>query len=212
MSQYLEPVTGLPPKITALLIISMLIASAISIGVSPSLIPESYSWLTHSISESAAQGLTWAWVTRSGFLLFGFAVLWLTLSYRSYWGRTAYYFHLMFGLFMVATAAYSHKPWLISEPYDVIEDLLHSITSTGMGFAFALGVLSRLLQRQHNQHENKALDIMAILASFLLPILSIQLTAYGGLLQRAMFVIAYIWYGNEALKLSQTIKINYPGK
>ena len=165
--------------------------------------PEGYSWLSHAISESAAQGLEWAWVTRSGFLLFGFSVIWLSICSRRHWGRAAYYFHMLFGLFMVATAAYSHKHWLISKPYDEIEDLLHSVTATGMGFAFALGVLARLFERQGNQRGRKFLDFIAIIASFLLPLLGLQLSALAGVLQRVMFVIAYIWYGNESLILSR---------
>jgi sulfite exporter TauE/SafE len=203
MSFLLKPVTGLSLKTTSFIILSMFIGSVVCICVSPTLMPEDYSWLSHSISESAAQGLSRAWVTRSGFLLFGFGVLWLSICSRRHWGRAAYYFHILFGLFMVATAAYSHKHWLISEPYDEIEDLLHSVTATGMGFAFALGVLARIFQRQVNQQGRKFLDLTAIIASFLLPLLGLQFSAYAGLLQRAMFVIAYIWYGNESLILSR---------
>ena len=208
MSSLLEPVTRLSLKTSSYIIISMLIGSAVCIGISPALMPQDYSWLSHSISESAAQGLSWAWVTRTGFLLFGFAVLWLSICYRFHWGRAAYYFHMLFGLFMVATAAYSHKHWLTAEPHDAIEDLLHSVTATGMGFAFALGVLARFFGRNKNQQGRRLLDLIAIIASFVLPLLGLQLSAYAGLLQRFMFAIAYIWYSQESMLLTHTKAVN----
>lgn len=56
-------------------VLLLLALSAVLILVAPVMMPDSYSWVSNYISESAAQNVTDAWVARLGFLLFGFAVL-----------------------------------------------------------------------------------------------------------------------------------------
>ena len=80
-------------------------------------------------------------MARLGFLLFGLGVLWLAASPVRGWGAWASLVHGCFGVMMLGTAAFSHRPWLPDVPFDPIEDLLHSATATGMGFAFAVGVV-----------------------------------------------------------------------
>lgn len=198
------PVNG----VTFLAIVLMLAASAICVFVAALVMPDGYSWRSHVISESAAQGLNRAWVARLGFVLFGFAVLWLSISLRSVWARGAYWCHLVFALFMVSTAVFSHKPWLGEIAYDPLEDLLHSITATGMGFAFSFGVLMRLLQREKSALRNKMFDIVAIGSAVMLPAIGGAEPQVVGLAQRLLFLIAYVWYGNEALSIARATRSN----
>ena len=177
----------------------LLIVSAICIVAAPLAMPPGYSWLSHSISESAAQGLRHAWIARFGFMLFGLGVLWLAQVRRATWARGVYWMHLAFAVFMLGTAAFSHKPWLAGVPSDPVEDFLHSLTATGMGFAFAFGVMVRLLQRRKGEHLPKAIDLVAILAATLLTPIGGAVPGIAGLLQRLMFAVAYLWYGHEAL-------------
>jgi hypothetical protein len=51
--------------------------------------PESYDWIEHTTSESAAQGVEGAWLARLGFLSFGLAVLWLSTGIKQTWARGA---------------------------------------------------------------------------------------------------------------------------
>ena len=113
-------------------------------------------------------------------------------------GAGTYWGHLAFGLFMVSTAAFSHRPWLTEAPFDEFEDVLHSITATGMGFAFAFGVVIRLLQRERGDNPRKIFDAVAIVAATALPLMGDLWPAYGGLTQRVLFLVAYLWYGAEA--------------
>ncbi|MFN0299590.1 MAG: DUF998 domain-containing protein [Burkholderiales bacterium] len=129
-------------------VVLLLAASATCLLTAPLSMPDSYSWLTNAISESAAQGLQSAWIARLGFVLFGCGVLWLAGSLKMVWARGTYWVRIAFGVCMVGTAAFSHKPWLANVPFDPFEDLLHSVTATGMGFAFSFGVVARLLQRK----------------------------------------------------------------
>ncbi|MCG6872923.1 MAG: DUF998 domain-containing protein [Gammaproteobacteria bacterium] len=197
--QLLQPATRLGPAIVRSVIIALLLSSAACIFLAPLAMPGGYSWLYHSISESAAQGLRHAWIARMGFLLFGLAVLWLALQRRPHWARGTYWMMLVFAVCMFGTAAFSHKPWLPGAPVDAMEDLLHSVTATGMGFAFTLGVVARWLQRGPDQPRSRRFDLAAILAATLLVPVGGALPAVGGLLQRLMFAVAYLWFGHEAL-------------
>jgi hypothetical protein len=195
----LSPAEPGNPKVTAVSILSLLLLSAAALLAAPWLMPPGYSWLTHTTSQSAAQGLEGAWLARLGFILFGLAVVWLTSFKAPVWARTAVWFHLAFGVCMVGTAAFSHQPWLAGVPFDPVEDFLHSLTATVMGFAFAFGVVVRFWQRGAADRAGRLLDVTAVAAATILPILMTTQPEIIGLLQRAMFFIAYVWYGREAL-------------
>jgi hypothetical protein len=173
----------------------------LALGAAPAFLPAGYDWIAHTTSESGAQGVAGAWVARSGFLSFGLAVLALGRLARDSWWPSAVRLHMGFGVAMVATAAYSHRPWSADVPFDRVEDLLHSVAATGMGFAFAGGVLMRLGQRRTLRLPGTGLDLVAMLASVLLPVSMSAFPLWDGLLQRAMMLVAYAWYAREALRL-----------
>jgi hypothetical protein len=68
-------------------VLACLAASAAALAVAPILMPTSYSWVAHTTSESAAQGVPGAWLARLGFVTFGFAVLAVAGLARHLWGR-----------------------------------------------------------------------------------------------------------------------------
>ena len=183
-------------------ILTLLLLSATAIAVAPLAMPEGYSWISNAISESAAQGQERAWVARLGFLLYGFAVLWLVLLARGIWGRWGSFFLGTFGVMMLSTAAFSHKPWQTGVAYDAFEDLLHSITATGMGLAFAIGVVAVSIRRGARWETARILDFLAVGASFTLPLGMSAWPAVGGALQRLLFLIAYIWFATETSRRS----------
>lgn len=125
-------------------------------------------------------------------------MLWLSSVFATVWARAAVWLHASFGVFMVATAAFSTRPWMAGAPFDPFEDGLHSFAATAMGFSFAFGVLARLLQRGKEGAPGRAFDAVAVAAATAIPLLMTQLPALDGLLQRLMFLTAYLWYGNEA--------------
>lgn len=175
----------------------LLAIAAASLLAAPVFMPASYSWLAHTTSESGAQGVAYAWVARLGFLAFGLAVLWLAAVSRTVWANAALWRHVAFGVFMTATAAFSHRAWIATAAFDPIEDALHSFTATAMGFAFALGVLARLLQRARRNEPGRAFDAVALAAATALPLLMAGLPNMDGLLQRLMFLVAYVWCARE---------------
>ncbi len=182
-------------------ILFLLLGSALFIFMAPSFMPLGYSSLQHSISESAAQGLNFAWIARLGFLLFGVAVWSLAVTQHTLWNRVPRACFVTFALCMLGTAAFSHKPWLPNVPFDETEDILHSITATLMGFAFSFGVLFRLLRRQTAEKLHRLFDILNILAAVVIPLLGVYFESISGLVQRLLFILAYLWFAFETITL-----------
>ena len=182
-------------------IVLLLVFSALALSVAPVMMPDGYSWITHTTSESAAQNLEGAWLARLGFLLLGMAVTWLAGASKTTWALGAYWMHLSFAVFMLSTAVFSHQPWLSGVAFDPMEDMLHSITATAMGFAFSFGVLFRLMQRWQIERRVDIVDAIALLSAILIPFAMLFLSDLAGLMQRGMFLVAYLWYVKEALVL-----------
>ncbi len=186
----------------ALGVLSALLAGALALLLAPLALGPSYDWTIHTTSESAAQATSGAWVARTGFVAFAVAVGALVL--RPTWELAARVFHSVFAICMVGVSIYSSKSWDPLVPFDATEDLLHSIAATVMGFAFAAGVVSVLVRRTSDWRDG-AFDVLAVVASVTIPL---AMTVNGwphGLLQRAMFGIAMVWYGREALHRSRPI-------
>jgi len=179
--------------------VACFVLSGLALGLAPLLMPESYSWVSNTTSESAAQALEGAWLARLGFLIFGLAVLWLSALAAESWGRVGSAFHRTFGILMLATAVFSHRPLALNASFDHTEDLLHSTATTVMGFAFAFGVLAVMVVSHRRSTRKRVLDSIAIAASVVIPLGMVVWGDYAGMLQRLMFLVAYIWYGGEAL-------------
>ena len=201
LPRFLEPFDKPLFRFNAIGILCSLMISASCLLLAPGLMPESYSWIMHTTSESAAQGVEGAWIARLGFITFGLGVLWLTACLRATWGRLALLLHAAFGGFMVATAAFSSRSWDTSLPFDRIEDVLHSVTASGMGLAFTVGVLLIFFQRSRTKRLRRAIDCAAFVAATLIPLSMAIWGDIDGVLQRIMFLIAYVWYAGEAVYL-----------
>lgn len=180
----------------------LLVASLLALLLAPTQMPAGYSWLRHTTSESAAQGTPGAWLARLGFLLFGLGVLCIADRQRERWAAPVRWMHTGFGVLMMATAVFSTRPWLPDISYDAVEDTLHSITATAMGFAFAIGVALGLPHRGEAT-AGRLLDLVAIAAAVTIPLAMSAFPEWAGLLQRGMFLIAYAWYGYELLQGSR---------
>ena len=182
--------------------------SAAALAAAPALMPPSYSWVSHTTSESAAQGVGGAWLARTGFVLFGLSVILLATSRRQRWGSWATALHTGFGALLIAAAVFSHRPWTAGEDFDRVEDVLHSVAATSMGFAFVGGVVLTALRRSRGDTWPRALDIMALAASVAVPLSMATRPDIEGVLQRLMFVVAYAWYGAEAVRATRDRRPN----
>jgi putative copper export protein len=184
-------------------VLTGLAASAVALATAPALMPPGYSWVSHTTSESAAQGVQGAWLARIGFVLLGLSVVLLAMIRRQRWGPWATALHASFGALLIAVAAFSHRPWMAGEDFDRVEDILHSIAATAMGFAFVGGVVVTALMRSRGDAWPRAFDIMAVAASVAIPLGMAARPDIEGVLQRLMFVVAYAWYAAEAVRATR---------
>lgn len=81
---------------------ALLMLSVVCLTLAPTLMPDSYSWVQHTTSESAAQGVAGAWMARLGFVAFGGGVLALAVLRRERWGLAATALH---GAFVLSASA-----------------------------------------------------------------------------------------------------------
>ena len=174
----------------------MLVVSAICLGLAPLLMPNSYSIVEHSISESAAQRVEGVWLARAGLTLFGLAVFVLASAVGSRWGLWGRVAHRTYGVAMIGTAVFAHMPWE-DVAYDEFEDFLHSVASFAVGLTFVVGVILVSMERPHGLR-GRALDAVAVVASIVIPMIMFNTTGYAGMVQRVMFAIAYLWFATEA--------------
>jgi hypothetical protein len=180
----------------------VLLAALAALALAPLLMPDSYSVLGHSVSESAAQGVDGAWLARLGFLLFGFAVLSLAFTPGSTWGRWGRRAHAGFGVSMIAAAVFSHGPW-DGSAFDEVEDLLHSAASFGVGLFFTVGVVLVAVRRVDARGWLRIIDGVALAAALVIPLLMANVDE-SGLVQRIMFLVAFLWYGLETVRTPVT--------
>jgi len=185
------------PSSTQSLGVVVLLAVAIVALVTPFAMPASYSWTEHGISESAAQGVDGAWVTRTGFILFGLAVLWLTRLRRDAWKLVGTGLHGAFAVSMFAVAAFSAKSWEPDAVYVESEDVLHSVFAGIIGFGLIVGVVAVMVARRLPTTRAALPDIAAIIIPTAISLT--MSTSIWGLLQRTMFLTAAAWYTREAI-------------
>ncbi len=182
--------------------LALLIASAVLLAVAPLFMPDSYHWIQHTTSESASQNVDNAWIARLGFALFGVAVGSLVVVRMGAWPWPASAAHAAFALFIVLAGVASSRPWDDAIPFLEREDWVHSLAASTIGFAFAIGVLVIWLGRLRRQESSRILDLAALIASVAIPLAMFNVEDIAGILQRAMFAVAYLWYGRELIQSS----------
>ncbi len=180
--------------------IALLVGSIVSLIVAPFLMPNSYSVVTHSVSESAAQGVDGAWLARAGFMLLGFGVLTLASIAGDHWGLAGRSIFRVYGASIIAAGIFSHMPWE-DVPFDAFEDTLHSWASGLVGFSFIVGVVSVGYQRGPRVTSAHVFDALAVIAAIGISYFVFAAPDVAGVIQRIMFVIAYAWFGLEAIRI-----------
>jgi hypothetical protein len=183
-----------------------LAASALALALAPIALEPGYSPVAHTTSEAAGQGVRGAWVARLGFVAMGIAVLVLAVRTRGSWTLVARVCHATFGTCMLAAATFSSRPWHPSS-FDATQDLLHSVAATAMGFAFVAGVAAEAVHLARRGLGWRALDAIAVVAAVAIPSAMVLLPDAAGLLQRTMFLVAYLWYGREALAVARAVPV-----
>lgn len=188
-----EPGTGRAARAGVL---GVLAAALVTLALALLAMPDSYSWVKLGLSEAAAQGVDGAWVARTGFILFGLAVVWLVHLRLATWPPAVSVLHLAFGICMFGVAAFAHKPWEEAATFVESEDFLHSVFASVVGIAFIAGVITMVISRRRRSWRTMAQDLVALSVALSVPLT--MSTAAWGVFQRLMFFTAACWYGLEA--------------
>jgi hypothetical protein len=157
-------------------VVALLAGAMALLTVAPLWLPSSYSWVEHGTSESAAQGIDGAWVARSGFIVFGVAVVWLVQLRSTAWGWPGTILHLAFGVGMFGVAAFA--------------------APTVVGVGFIAGVVAVMVSRRLPSVRAALPDLAALAVAVAVPMT--MSTSLWGILQRLMFLTAACWYAREA--------------
>jgi hypothetical protein len=166
----------------------------IAMIVGPIFSPSGFSWLRHSTSEQAGQHLAGAWIMRTGFAAYGLGTLSAALSnwpLRSL-VRSAL---ALFGLGLIGAAIWSNAPILPNLPVDMHEDWLHSVASGVVGTAFAAACAARLFAPGGSRYDLLAWAGLAV--SVIFPLAMDELPEIRGALQRAMFLVSFVFVIRE---------------
>lgn len=106
----------------------------------------------------------------------------------------------MFGLAMIMTALFSHRPIDPAAPYVVFEDDMHSFFSSVVGASFAIGVLAFGFARR--DLGPLTVHAAAVAAALILPLGMFLFPEIEGALQRAVFFISFAWFAAYLPRLS----------
>lgn len=110
------------------------IICALAIVLGPWYTEPGYDWVRHSISELAGQDTANAWVMRVGLAALGASAVMACLSRRPRFNL----FFLVFGVSIVLTALFPHRPFILERAYSESLDRAHSLFATAGGFAAVL--------------------------------------------------------------------------
>jgi hypothetical protein len=191
---------------TTTLALVALAAAALCLALAPLAMPDDYSWIARSISESAAQGVDGAWVARTGFLLMGLGALLTALASADRWRTPGAVLLGLYGVLMMSAAAYSTRSWRPDVVYGGLESTLHSTVATAMGFCYGLGVLAVLIADRGMPVGQRALGLAAVASSVAIPLGMLAALGIAGVLQRIMFTLALLWLAVEAIRTRRDSK------
>lgn len=156
----------------------------------PSYSVDTYSIIKNTTSHLGAQNSTNAWVMNLTFMLVGVSCLleaWLHM--KEFWFQKILL--SVFGLGLVLTGLFRHAPIIKGVSFNPVEDNLHSIFASIVGFSFTVYAISSAFIEKESKH--KVMDIMVGVTVTVLSLLMGYLPDYSGVWQRAIFVISFTW-------------------
>lgn len=159
------------------------------------LAPESYSFVSNTLSELAAQRYEHAWVTRAGFMGFGLLLAWHhsrdLVHVQRYWVQALLL--LLFGSCIVLTGVFSTAPFEGGVAFSEPESFLHSIFATMAGVCLAGAMLVAAWRAPTAADRRKhvgALGFVTVAA-----VLFAVLPEYQGVTHRALWLGGLAWLG-----------------
>jgi hypothetical membrane protein len=172
--------------------IAWLVAALVAAHV---LAPESYSFVSNSLSELAAQRYEHAWVTRTGFIGFGVLLAWHysgdLVHVRRVWSQAALL--LAYGSCVALTGVFSTAPFEGGVAFSEPESFLHSIFATMAGACLAGAILVAAWRAPTPKGRWRHVGTLVFVT--LASVLFAALPEYQGLTQRALWAGGLWWLG-----------------
>lgn len=187
-------------------IIAGLLLSATAFALSPLLMPDSYSWVAHTLSQAGAQGQEGGWLSRVGFLFAGLTVLRLARFDVVDWMSIARIAHRLNGALLLAAVAFSDRSWDAGAPYDRVENIVHSAIATMIAISFTFGVLLVAYQKWFVHGRLPMLETIVVAVQMVMPPMMLVWVEGTGLIERVMFGTAFVWYGWEVLRCAGFVR------
>jgi len=151
---------------------------------------EGYSLFKNTTSQLGAQNTPNSWIMNITFGLLGLAsILEVMFHLRRFWFQKVML--SIFGLSLILTAVFSHAPIIENLPYNEVENQLHSIFASIVGFSFTVFSVSVAFIEQGKVR--RILALFVGLTATVLSLLMFYISDYSGLWQRVMFVISFAW-------------------
>lgn len=174
--------------------------SAVAFALSPLLMPPTYSWVAHTVSQAASQGQPGSWLSRVGFLVAGLTILRLATCEALGWSQFTRNLHRVTGFMMLGAIVFTDRSWNASAPFDPLENAVHSLIATLIYLTFAGGVLAHIYHRLGKHQRIARIDVVTVALMLLLPPMMLITPQLTGLVERLMFGAAYVWYGVEVIR------------
>jgi hypothetical protein len=187
-----------------------LVLSGIAYAVSPLLMPDSYSWIAHTLSQAAAQGQEGGWLSRLGFLLAGLTILRLSSPDVVDWMPLARQCHRVTGVLVLAAIAFTDRSWDATAPYDRVENIVHSTIATSIALSFTVGVLLVLYEKRVLTGRVSLLESVVVAVEIAMPPMMLVWVEGTGLIERVMFGAGFFWYGWEVLRCARLVGTGEP--
>ncbi|HXK72076.1 MAG TPA: DUF998 domain-containing protein [Clostridia bacterium] len=151
---------------------------------------ESYSIIKNTTSQLGAQNTVNAWIMNVTFIIVGVSCIaeaWLHL--KQFWFQKIVL--SIFGLGLIFTGLFSHAPITDTVVFNPIEDQLHSVFASAVGFSFIIYAISSAFIE--NKKTSRILDLSVGLSTAALSLLMLFYPDFLGIWQRTMFIISFIW-------------------
>jgi len=151
---------------------------------------DEYFIIKNTTSHLGAQQAPNAWIMNLTFIIVGMSCVidgWSSLK--------KFYFHKVlisiFGIGIVFTGIFRHAPIVEGIMYNSIEDQIHSIFATIVGFSFVLYAISSAFIEKTFFH--RAIDIVVSFVGTFLSIMMFYYPDFSGIWQRAIFIVSFMW-------------------
>ena len=171
--------------------------SATLLGAAPAWMPRGFDWRRHTVSDSAAQDLPHAWLARAGLALLGIASVQLAID-AAHLGSAARLGLALFGVGMISSGAWSRRPWQHTASFDQRADRIHSLSARTAGMGYVAAGLAHVSDRWHVADTHLAITVAAQVTALVCPAITFRVPRVGGVAQRVMFGVSYLWIGSLA--------------